>query len=61
MVFTSFFMLASFCATASGMYASEGLSPAGSLTIPTTLKLVVVPLLLPMAIVDPTDSLFCVA
>jgi hypothetical protein len=43
------------------MYTSEGLSPAGSLTIPTTLKFVALPLLLPTAMVDPVVSLFCVA
>jgi hypothetical protein len=35
------------------------LSPAGSLTIPTTLKVVALPLLLPTAMVDPVVSLFC--
>ena len=61
MVLTWFFKPARFCATASGMYTSDGLSPAGSLTIPTTLKFVALPLLLPMAMVDPVVSLFCAA
>ena len=43
------------------MYTSDGLSPAGSLTIPTTLKFVALPLLSPMAMVDPDVSLFWVA
>jgi hypothetical protein len=37
------------------------LSPAGSLTIPMTLKLVAAFFELPTAIVEPTFSLFCVA
>ena len=35
---------------------SDGLSPDGSLTMPTTVKLVAVPLELPTAIGEPTLS-----